>query len=87
MVQEWEMLNGREVVKGWTAQLEAAQRFFADTRLPWEGDVTCHDCAAAPGQLHVPGCDTEVCPACKGQLIGCECDLPCKARPWPPEGH
>jgi hypothetical protein len=25
-------------------------------------DVICHDCVAAVGQLHVPGCDVERCP-------------------------
>jgi len=33
----------------------------------------CHDCAALPGQFHVPGCDMGECPACSGQLIGCGC--------------
>ncbi len=33
----------------------------------------CHDCAAKPGQLHFGGCDTERCPKCGGQIIGCDC--------------
>jgi hypothetical protein len=32
-----------------------------------------HDCAALPGQFHVPGCDMKECPGCGGQMIGCEC--------------
>jgi hypothetical protein len=35
---------------------------------PWN----CHDCNAAPGGLHHPGCDTEECPQCKGQAAFCE---------------
>lgn len=33
----------------------------------------CHDCAALPGQFHVPGCDMEECPSCKGQALACGC--------------
>ena len=33
----------------------------------------CHDCNAKEGQLHVLGCDMEICPACGGQLISCGC--------------
>ncbi|MBB1092178.1 TIR domain-containing protein [Rhodopseudomonas palustris] len=33
----------------------------------------CHDCAALPGQFHVPGCDMEECPNCRGQAISCGC--------------
>jgi hypothetical protein len=37
-------------------------------------DFPCHDCEASQGQLHVPGCDTEQCPRCGGQALGCECE-------------
>lgn len=33
----------------------------------------CHDCNALPGHLHHPGCDSEICPACAGQAISCDC--------------
>ena len=33
----------------------------------------CHDCAARIGEFHVPSCDVEECPNCKGQMIGCGC--------------
>lgn len=40
----------------------------------WSDEVVpCNDCAAAFGQLHVPGCDLERCPKCGGQWIACEC--------------
>ena len=38
-----------------------------------KAEHVCHDCAALPGQLHVPGCDMEECPACGGQSISCGC--------------
>lgn len=33
----------------------------------------CHDCSVAKGQIHLEGCDMEICPRCKGQLITCGC--------------
>ena len=35
----------------------------------------CHDCAVVPGELHVPGCDMERCPVCRGQVITCGCEI------------
>lgn len=34
---------------------------------------TCHDCNAPEGGVHHPGCDTERCPNCGGQLLSCRC--------------
>jgi hypothetical protein len=40
---------------------------------PGEGQL-CHDCGAAIGEYHVPGCDSEECPACHGQAFCCDCN-------------
>lgn len=37
-------------------------------------DNSCHDCAVTVGQLHVPGCDVEMCPRCHSQAIACHCN-------------
>lgn len=36
-------------------------------------DGLCSDCNAPVGELHHPGCDTEVCPRCGGQAFACYC--------------
>ena len=33
----------------------------------------CHDCDVLKGQIHEYGCDMEICPFCRGQLISCKC--------------
>lgn len=33
----------------------------------------CGDCHVHEGQLHQYGCDLEICPACGGQFLGCDC--------------
>ena len=35
----------------------------------------CDDCGAKLGEFHMPYCDFEVCPICKGQKLSCNCDL------------
>lgn len=42
--------------------------------IPYDGPgEICHDCSVRRGAKHHPGCDMEICPRCKGQLIGCGC--------------
>jgi hypothetical protein len=33
----------------------------------------CGDCGVIAGELHLEGCDIEVCPRCRGQFWGCPC--------------
>jgi hypothetical protein len=33
----------------------------------------CGDCEIVAGELHLDGCDIEVCPRCAGQYLSCEC--------------
>lgn len=34
----------------------------------------CHDCGAAPGQVHIDLCDVQRCTVCQGQRMCCECE-------------
>lgn len=74
--------------KGWADRIAAAQQKatcwkngeelfrirFGEEKEDWGADhQACGDCGARKGEYHVPGCDVESCPACGGQMIGCEC--------------
>jgi hypothetical protein len=41
----------------------------------WAEIITrpCHDCGVRRGELHLEGCDMEVCPRCGFQYLCCEC--------------
>lgn len=48
-------------------------RKFCSQQFRDKNPEKCGDCGVFEGQYHVPGCDTEVCPFCGGQLISCGC--------------
>ena len=47
-------------------------------RIPFDKERTCTGCGVRPGQLHIPGCEEELCPACRGlaAICGCAYDYP-----------
>lgn len=51
-------------------------RYGAETRYgdDWASTCldACSDCGVSKGELHVPSCDREECPACGGQRLLCE---------------
>jgi hypothetical protein len=51
--------------------------FPKDVKVDWDEmfSRSCHDCFVVRGELHLDGCDMEVCPRCKGQYLGCACKL------------
>jgi hypothetical protein len=86
-----EFVNGQEVRLGWGKFLRESQRhphYLIDGkpfgRVAYGQEPSgnpppnpvCRDCAAAPGQFHVPGCCIEYCPRCGGQAISCGCFCP-----------
>ncbi len=49
----------------------------SDFKTKWAEIVTkpCGDCGVRRGELHLDGCDIEVCPRCGGQYLGCACKI------------
>jgi len=64
-----------------TVEIALDGEITAFRRIPFETAnpdlFVCADCEAEDGELHQPGCDCEVCPCCKAQLL----TSPCFAAP------
>lgn len=82
--------NGVMMAAGWPERIETAQlietidiggteyhriRFGDETHMETKGHRLCGDCGVLAEQFHVPGCDIEQCPCCKGQLFSCDCEV------------
>jgi len=49
-----------------------------EERVEWQERVKtqpCGDCGVLRGELHLEGCDIEICPRCSGQYLCCNCRL------------
>jgi hypothetical protein len=90
--------RGVQVVQGWPEKIQEAQlltscypngeemarvRYGAEEEDWGANERACHDCAVIKGELHVPGCDVERCPACGGQIFSCDCEWQSSARRKP----
>ena len=69
--REIESAQGREAYR--IAGERLARVPFGRERAAGPTPARCPDCGAGPGELHVPGCEVEQCPACGGRVISCDC--------------
>lgn len=62
----------------WSHLIDKTERWVERREYGYAGEEDtsepCHDCGVREGVYHHDGCDNEQCPACGGQLLGCECD-------------
>jgi hypothetical protein len=68
------------MIPGWEKSIEEAQRLpfiriddKVYEKIRHRDSRPCGDCAVLAGQIHVPNCDMERCPICKGQFLTCGC--------------
>jgi hypothetical protein len=74
----WEAQNEKTVVllgKRYRRIRYGKEEMPEDFRARWQEIITkpCGDCGVIRGELHLAGCDIEVCPCCSGQYLCCEC--------------
>lgn len=72
-----EFCNGKMMKRIKHGDESGQMKHMVEPRPEWGLGVPthCHDCGAPIGTYHHAGCDTEECPNCHGQALGCQCYL------------